>query len=555
MNLYEIRNVLNNGKTIFELVMSVTFYARVSTDKYEQANSLKNQVDYFREIIKNNPNWTYVEGYVDEGISGTSVNKRDSFLKMIKDAKQGKFDFIITKEISRFSRSTLDSITYTQELLKHGVGVLFQSDNINTLYPDSELRLTLMSSIAQEEVRKISERVKFGFRRSIEGGRVLGNNAIWGYKKEDGKLVIDEEEAEIIRCIFELYAIDRLGIRTVSKELESRGFRTKNGTAFSFSTIRNIISNPKYKGYYCGNKSRIVDYRLKQKVSIKEEDWVMYKDEEAVPAIVSEEIWEAANRILQGRGEKAKTNESAYQSRYAYSGKIFCAEHNVSFHRTTYKYPSGNKELWQCKMYREKGKSGCYTPSIYTTELDAVVRDAFDEFIIKKADIIHRMISRYNSALQDNAASDEIKKKQTAISKIIMKKDKILDLNIDGKISNDEFANRNNSFNEEIETLKADITILENEQKEMERVKSSIKSLSDIITEKINLDNNSESNEIINTVLEKIVVNKTEDKNRISLKIYFKFDQECNAELERVSKGRTTHHFVSDDMYRRGRGF
>lgn len=195
MDLYYIRNQLLGGKSIYDMPMRVTFYARVSTDKDEQIHSLQSQVRYYADYIKNNAGWEYVQGYIDEGLSGTKVDKRESFLQMIEDAKLGKFDFIITKEISRFSRNTLDSIRFTQELLKAGVGVLFQSDNINTLYPDSELRLTIMSSIAQDEVRRISERVKFGFGRSIEKGVVLGNSKIWGYKKADGKLTIVEEEA------------------------------------------------------------------------------------------------------------------------------------------------------------------------------------------------------------------------------------------------------------------------------------------------------------------------------------------------------------------------
>ncbi|MEF9976874.1 MAG: recombinase family protein, partial [Oscillospiraceae bacterium] len=166
--LYSIRNELQNGKSIYDLKLRVTYYARVSTDKDEQLHSIKNQIDYYEEYIRANTNWTFVNGYIDEGLSGTSVAKRESFLRMIDDAKLKKFDFIITKEISRFSRNTMDSINYTQQLLSFGVGVLFQSDNINTLMPDAELRLTIMSSIAQDEVRKISERVKFGFKRAVE---------------------------------------------------------------------------------------------------------------------------------------------------------------------------------------------------------------------------------------------------------------------------------------------------------------------------------------------------------------------------------------------------
>lgn len=174
MDLYNIKLLLTQGKSIYDLPLRATYYARVSTDREEQINSLENQVMYFEKVIKEQDNWVFVDGYIDEGISGTSVEKREQFLHMINDAKNGKFDLILTKEISRFSRSTLDSIKYTQKLLSYGIGVHFLSDNINTFLPDSELRLTIMSSIAQEEVRKLSERVKFGYERSVEKGIVGG---------------------------------------------------------------------------------------------------------------------------------------------------------------------------------------------------------------------------------------------------------------------------------------------------------------------------------------------------------------------------------------------
>ena len=185
MNLFAVRNSLTSGKSIYDLNLRVTFYARVSTDREEQLNSLENQVMYFEKFIKEQTNWIFVEGYVDEGISGTSVKKRENFLKMIDDAKKGMFDLILTKEISRFSRNTVDSIQYTQELLSYGVGINFLNDNINTFDPDSELRLTIMSSIAQEEIRKLSERVRFGYKRSIEKGIVPGNDNFYGYKKKN----------------------------------------------------------------------------------------------------------------------------------------------------------------------------------------------------------------------------------------------------------------------------------------------------------------------------------------------------------------------------------
>lgn len=195
LDLYTVRKKLNMGESLTGIHLRVTDYARVSTDADEQKKSLKNQVEHFEQYIKQNPNWTYIPGYVDDGITGTSDIKRDNFMQMIEDAHLGKFDLIVTKEISRFSRNTLDSIKYTRELLSLGVAVLFVNDNINTAMPDAELRLTIMASMAQDEIRRLSERVKFGMNRAIERGEILGNDMLYGYKKnkDTGVLIIIEE--------------------------------------------------------------------------------------------------------------------------------------------------------------------------------------------------------------------------------------------------------------------------------------------------------------------------------------------------------------------------
>ena len=198
VDIHEIRQKMKVA-SIYDIPMRVTFYARVSSEKDEQLNSLDNQVSYYTDLIKSNKNWIYVDGYIDEGISGISTQKRENFHRMISDAKLGMFDFIITKEISRFARNTLDSIKFTRELLNDGVGVFFQNDNINTLDEDSELRLTIMSGIAQDELRKLSSRIKFGHQQAIKNKVVIGNSRIFGYKKDNKKLVIDPEEAAMVR--------------------------------------------------------------------------------------------------------------------------------------------------------------------------------------------------------------------------------------------------------------------------------------------------------------------------------------------------------------------
>ena len=248
MNLFEIRNKLNSGINLNDIELRVTYYSRVSTDSKEQKTSLENQNSFFTNYIKNNIKWTYISGYIDEGISGTNDYKREQFMKMINDAKNDRFDLIITKEISRFSRNTLDSIKYTRELLDSGVAVYFLNDNINTLYPDSELRLTIMSSLAQDEIRRLSERVKFGMRRSQEKGILLGNNILYGYDKKNNCLKINKFEAKIIKSIYDMYIFDDMSLTKIKDKLNKENIKTKTNKKWSTTSISRLIKNPKYKG-------------------------------------------------------------------------------------------------------------------------------------------------------------------------------------------------------------------------------------------------------------------------------------------------------------------
>ncbi len=258
MDIHTIRMELRT-KSIYDLPLRVTYYARVSSESDEQLNSLGNQVSYYEDLIRRNLPWTFVPGYIDEGLSGISTKKRENFNRMIEDAAEGQFDLVITKEISRFARNTLDSIRYTRQLLSYGVGVFFQNDNINTFDEDAELRLSIMSSIAQDELRKLSSRVKFGHQQAIKSSVVLGNSRIFGYTKADGKLVIDETEAPMVRELFELYATGEYSMKQLETLFWDKGYRNHNGKKIAHTTMSNIISNPKYKGYYVGNKVKVVD--------------------------------------------------------------------------------------------------------------------------------------------------------------------------------------------------------------------------------------------------------------------------------------------------------
>ena len=523
MNVLKIRNEMRAGRSIYDLPLRVTFYARVSTDKDEQLNSLENQVQYYTELIQSKPNWTYVEGYIDEGISGTSTKKRDSFNRMIADAKAGRFDFIITKEISRFSRSTLDSIQYTQELLEHDVGVLFQNDNINTLDSDSEFRLVVMAGVAQDEVRKLSERLKFGFRQAIKNGHVLGNDKLWGYDKKDCVLTINEEEARAVRLIFDLYANQQMGIRRISQTLYDEGFTSRKGNAFNVLTIRHILCNPKYKGWYCANKSQTVDYRSKRKVFLEESEWVMYPDS-SIPAIVSEELWDRANALYKRRSEQAMSHQSAaeFHNRYPYSGKIICEEHGTSFHRQMLKSAKGEKEVWQCRVYRNRGRAACSAPQLRTTELDQIMAQIFDQLAQNKQAIVDAVVKVIQSVPEEHDYGRDALRIEEDLSAIHAKKDRLLEMSMAEAISIEEFKRRNDGFNEQTRVLEERLELLDEEAQKSRRSVEQLEQIRAALQEALCFENGVNS-ELVTTILDHIVVKKDSTKEDVHLDIHLKF--------------------------------
>lgn len=372
MDIVKTREELLLGKTIYDMNLKVAYYSRVSTDKDEQLNSLENQKNYFEDLIKSNKNWIYVGGYIDEGISGTAVKNRENFLLMIEDAKKGKIDLILTKEVSRFARNTIDSIRYTELLLKSGVIVLFLSDNINTIYPDSEFRLTLMASLAQDEVRKLSERVKFGIKRSIKDGKV-GGSCLTGYIKKDNKLIINPEESPLVKKLFTLYATAHYSFKEISKILEEDGYYTKKGKPYSDATLKKMLTNPRYKGYYTANLTKIVDYKTHKKEKVPLSDQIIYKDEKGVvPAIIDEKLWDKANEIYLNRQKhwnNINLNKENYIKEITYTSKLICKEHNKPYIRAS-SSKRKNNPVWQCNEYLRKGKKSCLSPLIKEKELD-----------------------------------------------------------------------------------------------------------------------------------------------------------------------------------------
>lgn len=524
MELYKIRSRISMGESIYELPLKVTFYARVSTDKDVQLNSLDNQILYFKELIQNNNNWTYVDGYVDEGISGTSVNKREQFLEMINDGKNGKFDLILTKEISRFARDTLDSIKYTRELLSYGVGVLFQSDNINTIMPDSELRLTIMASIAQEEVRKLSERVKFGMKRSIEKGKVLGNEVITGYKKHNGKLEIDEEEAKMVKIIFKLYSTGDVGLRSISEYLYDKGYKSRKGTHIKSTTIRRMITNPKYKGFYCTNTIKYLDYKTKKQTRLTKSEWVVYDSNGKIPAIISPELWDKCNTILNERTSgycKKIKDTGVFKRRTTYGGLLFCAEHNLPMRRNkTNKHDvEATDYTWKCSGLIEHGISYCESPLVYESDLDEIFHKIINRIVDERETIIKHLTELYIDSANKKNYDLEIKKLEEKKKDINTKKNKILDYLINETLTPEEYKRRSNELDEEIRGIDTKILNLKSEKIYEKKIIDRFKEIGKRIEEEIESEDS--FSKLVQLLIERIDVHKIDgDRRKLQLDIY-----------------------------------
>lgn len=533
----------SEGKTIFDLQLRVTFYARVSTTTTTQGNSIENQVSFFSELIQQNKNWTYVEGYIDR-VRGESAENRAEFMQMINDAKNDKFDLILTKEVSRFARNTIDSLTYTRELLREGVGVFFHSDNICTIDTDSELRLTIMSSLAADEVRKLSERVKFGHKRSIENGHVLGNSRIFGYDKHNCKLTIIEKEAEMVRMIFDLYSTGEYSVKKIEQIIYDKGYRGRNGTRIHHNTISGIIQNPKYKGYFCGNKVKITDYRTKEQRFLPKEEWIMFKDEtgETVPAIVSEEIWDKCNEIFQIRSEAVKNRGRSFKDKSVLTGLIYCTEHNKPYWRTSFSNSVSKGQPvyeWVCSERKRYGKQACHSFLILESELYDMLLNCFKDLSGNIEEYINIFLSIYDEAFQNKTNQKELHLLETRLEKEKLKKEKLLDLYTDGIITKAEFAQRNGDLNVLVSDLEENINLLKRQSENSNSYYDEIKNLKEYFSKyDVSQFNKEELDEAIPLIVDRINVSPVDEHTMdigISLKTGAKADYDYDYTCKRNS--------------------
>ena len=504
MNIYYVREKLRNC-SIYDIELNVAYYARVSTEKVEQQASIKHQEEHFEELIHSNNRWKFAGSYIDDGISGMHADKREEFQRMLRDAKLGKIDMIITKEISRFARNTLDSIQYTRELLSYGVCVWFQNDGINTIDDDSEFRLTIMAGVAQDEIRKLSSRVKFGHAQSIKNGVVLGHR-MYGYSNNQGKLELIPEEADMVRMIFEDYAS---GISTprIEKKLWDMGYRSLKGGKINRDVIKNIIRNPKYKGYYCGGKVKVVDMFTKKQEFLPQSEWIMFKDDGSrVPQIIDETTWEKANAYLRERGEAIKSRRTSFKNENIFTGKLFCANDGAPYWMKQH-YIRGKEDVrWVCSYKIKNGAASCDSFGLAESELKEVIADLINE----SSENIDNILKEYFEILQSTIKNipdnkSEISRLEKQIETLKQKREKILEYNLDGKISDDEFISRNKEYVKQIKQIESHILEIQNTKSpepveiQLSAIKEQLEKFKGVTPQDIN-------RQIVNELFEKITV-------------------------------------------------
>ncbi len=454
------------GSNISTGELRVAAYARVSTDKDDQANSFESQVKFFSEYIDRQDNWKLVKVYSDEGISGTSTHKRVGFNSMIDDVMSDKIDFIITKEVSRFARNTVDTLQITRQLKDIGVGVYFVLDNINTLDKDGELRLTLMASLAQEESRKTSERVKWGQKRQMEKGVVFGRSLL-GYKVLDGKLHLVEEEAEIVRMIFHKYLNEGKGTHIIARELKEQGIkpynpdgRAKYKNDWSNTAILRVLHNEKYVGDLAQKKTWTQNYLdHKKRYNRGEEDIIYIRDHHPEIAIIDRATWDATQAELQRRTTTAE-QKSKHSNRYWASGKVFCGVCGEHFVNKIKKTSAGTSRAWnclnhikaaafrnaECSMSEWASDRSLKNIVLYILNLLVDNREKLRQEIIKNISEI--------SVEEKTMTTDEI---QFKIDRLEQKKLKLIDVLISEEITKKDFKLKKEQIEAEISDLYAEL--------------------------------------------------------------------------------------------------
>lgn len=436
--------------------MNIAAYCRVSTDKEDQLNSLEAQKKFFAEYTKRTSD-NLVRLYADEGLSGTKIKNRKEFLQMMSDAEHGIFDMVVVKDISRFARNTVDLLQNIRKLKSLGIETQFLTANMTSM-GNSEFVLTIFGALAQEESANTSKRVKFGKKMNAEKGRVP--NIVYGYDKTIGdyfNLTINEEEAAVIRQIFQWYNNEGYGAAKISIMLNERGLKTKRGCQWSQNAICRILTNELYTGKIINGKQEVSDFLTGQRVDKDETEWMVVNRPDL--QIISPEELEKAQQIMTSRGQVFKVDKERQSNKYLFSTLIKCKECGWSFRRTVRTYKN-TYVRWVCSGHNGKGADSC--PNAVTVDEDElidVLQEYFNNLLASKKNVIHYVVGEFQRVYKAKDENLEYEKQlNTQLAKLKKSRQKYMDMYTDDLITREE-------LNEKIGGMRQEIDRIENELK------------------------------------------------------------------------------------------
>lgn len=468
---------------------NVAIYARVSTAHEEQLSALENQKEWYKPYLTQHLEWKLVEMYVDEGITGTSAQKRPEFLRMIQDAKAGKFDLILTREVSRFARNTVDTLNYTRELKRKGIEVFFINDNIKTFDGDGELRLTIMATLAQDESRKTSIRVKSGQKTSMQNGVFYGNGNILGYDRVGRDLVINPEQAKTVRMIYDWY-LQGWGLRKIQFELEKCTRLTATGLKkWSVTTVNDVLKNPFYSGIITYRKQFVPDFLEQKKITNHGEvDQVTVMGTHA--PIVSVDEFEAVQKIMESRRQNlpAGQNQKSNGVRKPINvwTKLLVCQCGRRFNRTKWHTTATETQYgYQCYSMLRTGtvktrlKKGLSTEGICDSsvlagwKLQMMAKFIFRNYLSDTARVLRlaeAMLEKHIDDPEEEVVDNTllIEEKRAEIKKLEMRMDNLIEMRADGEITKDVFKKKKDDLTQLIYALETEIRDLQPQEEEVE---------------------------------------------------------------------------------------
>lgn len=497
--------------------LNVGPYCRVSTDDEEQLDSYKSQMIYYTEMVRQNPNWNLVDIYADKAITGTQSEKRENFQRLINDCLAGRVDMVITKSISRFARNTLDTLKYVRMLKEKNIAVMFEEENINTLTMDGELLLTILSSVAQQEVENISANVKKGLKMKMQRGELVGFQGCLGYDydKETKTISINEEEAEIVRYIFKRYIAGAGGL-IIAKELRAMGVVTKRGfKSWPESTVMGIIKNEKYKGDILMGKTFTVNPITKRRLSNLGEEDKFYLAEHHEP-IISEEIWEKAQEIRKKRGHWRKVDlngkREPFSRKYAFSCMIKCGFCGGALSRRSWN--SGTKHqktVWECVTATKGGRRFCpESRGVEEAEIERAFVQSYQRLYETNKDVLDEFLQRVNDTLASDSVLKELEQVKKDIIALQTKQKKLLDMALEGILSKEEYEVKKSELDECIEKKQTRGMELEEAMTSRKEVQSRIVEFKEVLQKNPILENFDRT--IFESIVKAVIIGGYDDR-------------------------------------------